>query len=316
MSAETIVVTGGAGFIGSRLCLRLCDLGYSVTILDNLSTGQLDRLKPMLEHSGARFVQGDIRDKAILERIISGADYLYHLAASISVAKSIVEPLTTLDVNASATLEILRLAAKYELKKVVLASSAAVYGDVELMPVNEQTALNPLSPYAISKVIAEQYAQLFNDFAGMPTVILRFFNVYGPGQDSTSEYSSVIPKFIHRVTSGQPPIIFGDGEQTRDFVHVDDVVSATILALGENARGVFNVGSGEAATLNHLTWLLLDITGNSLSPVYEAERLGDIRHSVADINKVRNIGYMPVVELRSGLEQMVASLLNQRSSAS
>ena len=300
----TCLVTGGAGFIGSHLVESLALSGAVVRVLDDFSTGHRENLTGLA--AKIVLVEGDVRDGALNRRLMEGIDVVFHLAAVASVAPSISDPLTCNDVNVAGTLNVLTAARDAGVRRVVFASSAAVYGPDPGVPTAETAPFAPLSPYAASKAAGELYCRVFAKLYGVEAVSLRLFNVYGPRQDPASEYSGVVSRFLEWLRVGQPPIIHGDGEQTRDFVFVQDVVNAFVLAGGAPGIGgeVFNVGSGEAATINGLAETLagLAVRDRVLRPIHHPEQAGDVRHSRADISKARQaLGYAPAVELADGL---------------
>ncbi len=241
---KKVIVTGGAGFIGSHLAERLVGQGYQIVILDDLSTGKMGNIKELLNNDNVEFVQGTVTDLSLLKRLFKDAYYVFHLAAIPSVPRSVENPQASHEVNVSGTLNVLLAAGENSVKKVIYASSSSVYGDTPTLPKKEDMIPHPLSPYAVTKLAGEYYCQVFHKVYKMPTVCLRYFNVYGPRQDPNSQYAAVIPRFIKRDSEGSPPIIFGDGEQTRDFTFIKDAVEANILAAESDACGVFNVGSG------------------------------------------------------------------------
>ena len=301
------LVTGGAGFIGSHIVEALIQNDHDVVIFDNLSSGTLENIRPFLKEKKAVFVQGDITDLSQLLTITLDVDGIFHEAAIASVQQSVKDPLTTHNVNATGTLNVLTAAMECGVKKVVCASTAAVYGDNPSLPKREEMMLEPMSPYAVSKLTGEYYCSVFSQLYGIHTVSLRYFNVFGPHQDPNSEYSGVISKFIARISRNEPITIFGDGEQTRDFVFVKDVVEANLLAMEQNvSSGVFNIGCGCQISLNELAATIKEIMGSEVPVQYEPPREGDIRHSCADITKARAVlGYSPVFTVRAGLERTV-----------
>jgi UDP-glucose 4-epimerase len=300
-----VVVTGGAGFIGSHLAEGLVSRGYRVVILDDLSIGKMEDIKRLLSGGDIEFVRGSITDLMLLKELFQGASYVFHEAAIPSVSRSIEDPQASHEVNLTATLNVLMAARDSHIKKVVYASSCAVYGDTPTLPKSEDTPPRPQSPYAVTKLAGEHYCRVFEEVYGLRTVCLRYFNIYGPRQDPNSRYSAVIPRFIKRASEGKPPIIFGDGEQTRDFTFVRDAVEANILAAESDATGIFNVGRGEGISINELARLIIRLIGNSVEPVYEEPRPGDIRHSLADISRARGFGYNPRYNLEAGLEETI-----------
>jgi UDP-glucose 4-epimerase len=303
------LVTGGAGFIGSHISELLLERGDEVRVLDNLSTGKLENVRAAGSRHGERlrFVEGDIRDAVTLEKALDGADLVFHQAAMVSVQKSVEAPLEAHSVNLEGTLRVFEAARAAGVKKVVFASSTAVYGNSPELPKKEDMKLDPLSPYAATKYAGEIYGSIYSALYGLPVVCLRYFNVFGPRQDPTSEYAAVIPKFIARLLSGRPPVIYGDGEQTRDFVFVEDVARANLLAAASAATGVsVNIGSSRRYSLNELAAVLNQILGLDCKPIYEAPRQGEVRDSHADISLAgAAFGYSPRVGLEEGLRRTV-----------
>lgn len=305
---DKVVVTGGAGFIGSHLADELAGRGYRVVILDDLSTGSLRNIEAIPKERKVEFIRGSITDLPALRRVFEGALFVFHLAALPSVPRSIRDPLATHEVNATGTLKVLLAARDGGVSKVIYSSSSSVYGDTPTLPKREDMTPHPQSPYAVTKAAGEHYCQVFEQVYHLPTVCLRYFNVYGPRQDPDSEYAAVIPSFIKRTSAGESPVIFGDGEQTRDFTYVKDAVAANVLAAESGASGVYNIGSGNKVTLNELARLVIGLSGRDLNPVYQAERPGDIRHSLADISRARTFGYHPKFNIEDGLKSIYAEL--------
>ena len=300
------LVTGGAGFIGSHIVERLLRDGRSVRVIDDLSTGRRENIAPFIGE--IEFIEGDVRDLDPVRDAMDGVRYVFHQAAIPSVPRSVDDPLATNAANVDGTLNVLVAARDAGVKRVVYASSSAVYGDSPDLPKRESMNPEPRSPYAVSKLAGELYCRVFYDVYGLETVALRYFNVFGPRQDPASEYSAVVPKFITAFLSGEPPTIYGDGGQSRDFVYVDDVVEANLLAAGSSALGgkVFNVASGKGITINDLAWILGEITGADLEPVHAPPVPGDIRESLADISKAcGSLGYASKVGIREGLRKTV-----------
>jgi len=303
VASRKVVVTGGAGFIGSNLSEELLSEGHYVVVVDDLSTGRLENVRTLHEHEQFMFVRGSITDMGVLKRVFEDVDCVFHQAAIPSVQRSVENPMVTNDVNVGGTLNVLIAARDCGVEKVVYASSASVYGDTPELPKREDMKPEPRSPYAVSKLVGEHYCRTFSEIYGLRTVCLRYFNVYGPRQDHTSEYSAVVPKFIMRVLNGQPPVIHGDGEQTRDFVFVRDVVRANILAM-ERGEGVFNIACGRKVSVNELAHRIMEIAGVKLDFVYSSSVAGDVRHSLADISMAKKrLGYEPVYDLEEGLEE-------------
>lgn len=305
---KSAVVTGGAGFIGSHLADELARRGYRVIILDDLSTGKKENIEGLLAPSpyagSVQFIQDSVTNLPVLQALFQ-IDYVFHLAAIANVPRSVQEPLSSHNVNMTGTLNVLLAAKENRAKKVVYFSSSAVYGDTITLPQREGMVPNPQSPYAVTKLAGEHYCKVFQDVYSLNTICLRYFNVYGPRQDPNSQYAAVIPKFISRVLKGKVPIIFGNGEQTRDFVFVRDAVAAAILAAESDATGIFNVAVGKQVSINELAQLVLKVAGKVLEPVHQESRPGDIGHSLADISKARAFGYHPRYSLEEGLKEVV-----------
>lgn len=305
---ERYLVTGGAGFIGSHIVRRLLSEGAKVRVIDNLSTGPIERLDEM--KGSIEFVQGDLADNQVSDEVVTGIDFVLHQAAIPSVQRSIADPVTTNRANVTATLNVLESSRKAGVRRVVYAASSSAYGDTEVLPKHEKMPADPLSPYALQKFVGERYCRLYWNLFGLETVCLRYFNVFGPSQDPHSEYSAVIPKFITSMLSGKTVTIYGDGEQSRDFTYVENVVDANLLALrASQAPGnVCNIGCGERITLNALVRLLEETTKVTAQVKYGEPKRGDVRHSLADIGLARSVlGYEPRVSVRKGLENTVES---------
>lgn len=303
-----ILVTGGAGFIGSHLVRWLVEQGHHVRVLDNLSSGRLDLLGPALE--SIEFIEGDIRNFSAVQAALNRIDLVFHLAALVSVVESVEYPLRTQDINATGTLHVLEGARRAGVARVVQASSCAVYGNTEKLPVAETERPMPLSPYALTKLAAEQYGQLYTQLYELETVALRFFNVYGPRQDPASPYAAVIPRFIAKLCTGEQPLIYGDGQQSRDFIFVGDIVRALWSAATAHniAGGVFNVGSGLAWSILELARMIGDVLGVSVQPIFAPARDGEVRHSRADVSLfVEQANFRASVPLREGLAATVAA---------
>ena len=300
------LVTGGAGFIGAHIAEALIRRGDSVRVLDNFTTGKRANLAHLPD---VEVVEGDIRDTARVCQAMARADYVIHQAALVSVTQSMADPATTHDVNVTGTLNLLTAAREEGVKRFVLASTCAVYGDTDDLPLKETSAPRPLSPYAASKLIGEVYCQMFQRAYGVPTVCLRYFNVYGPRQDPNGEYAAAIPRFLQRMKQDLPPLIYGDGLQTRDFVYVSDVVRANLLACErEEAAGqVLNVTSGRDVSLLELADTLNEVCHTHFTPRLEPARAGDIRHSRGDGTRLAAVlGFQPAISLLAGLQQMLS----------
>jgi len=297
------VVTGGAGFIGSHIVEALAGV-HEVVVIDNFSSGKPKNLEGFPD--SVTCITGSINDRPLLKEAFKGADGIFHLAAIASVAKSVDDPIATHETNLTGTLHVLLAARDCGVRKVVFSSSSAVYGDEPTLPKREDMPPVPRSPYAVSKLAAEFYCNVFSELFGQKTVSLRYFNVFGPRQDPHAEYAAVIPKFIARLLDNQPPLIFGDGCQTRDFVFVKDVVLANLLAMQSPATGTFNIGSGQKIDLNTLAGNLARIMKVNLFPVYGEPRSGDIRDSVSDITAVKKaLGYKAAYSLDKGLAETI-----------
>ncbi len=309
MNISKVLVTGGAGFIGSHLVDRLLAEGFEVTVLDDFSSGRMENISSHKDKTQFHLVRGDIRDEELVKRVVKDVDGVFHEAALVDVALSIENPLLFNDVNVVGTLNLLNACLNSDVKRFVFPSSAAVYGDSKPTKKRENMFLKPISPYGVTKLAAEKYVQVFNESYGLETVSLRYFNVYGPRQGLASSYSGVITAFISRFLKNLPPVIYGDGKQSRDFVHVDDVVSANMLALErKNAVGeVFNIASGTVTTINQLERVLQQITGKEqLKPVFTEPRTGDIKHCSSDIAKAqRLLDFCPKIQLEDGLPKLV-----------
>jgi nucleoside-diphosphate-sugar epimerase len=307
---EKMVVTGGAGFIGSNLAEHLINLGYSVIVIDNLSTGRKQNLSGWTEKAGDRFqfLQADINDTDQVRRTFNGVSYVFHLAAIPSVARSVENPEATQAANINGTLSVLTAARDAGVKRVIAASSSSIYGDEPNLPKIEDRIGRCLSPYALSKFVTEEYCRLFYQLYGLETVALRYFNVFGPRQNPKSEYAAVIPRFSTLLLAGKPPVVYGDGDQSRDFTFIANVIDANWKAA--TAPGVageaFNIGCGGQTSLNQLIEIMNAILGCRIKPKYEAARKGDVRHSAADIGKATKLlGYIPAVSLETGLRHVL-----------
>lgn len=302
-------MAGGAGFIGSHTVDRLLREGYEVVVLDNLRSGRLENLAQHADRGNFCFVRGDVRDSRLVKELVGNVDAVLSLAALVSVPESVADPVLAEDINVRGTLNLLRACVSSNVKRFVYASSCAVYGDAEKMPIAEDCPKAPMSPYGASKLAAEKEVYAFNEKFGLETVCLRYFNVYGPRQ-LYNQYSGVITQFLKRIKENAPLVIFGDGEQTRDFVYVEDVVEANLLALkcAMAVGGVFNIGTGVGTSVNKLADMLLDVVGKKNAAIVRCEaRKGDIRHSVADISKARErLGYSPKTQLKDGLRKLLS----------
>jgi len=300
------LVTGGAGFIGSNIIEALVARGERVTVLDNLATGRRENLALFL--SKIKFIEGDICDPAIVAEAMKGIDYVFHEAALPSVPRSVADPLASNRVQVEGTLTVLLAAKKAGVRRVIYASSSSIYGDTEQLPKTETMPPNPKSPYAVGKLAGEYYCKVFHSLYGLETVILRYFNVFGPRQDPLSRYAAVVPLFITAILNGCRPVIHGDGTQSRDFTYIENVVAANILACAApGAAGeVINVACGERTTVLQMAQYIAEIAGVKIEPEHAPSRPGDVRHSHADIAKARNLlGYKPSVSVREGLARTI-----------
>ena len=293
-------ITGGAGFIGSNLAEALAD-GGEVVVVDDLSAGRRENLAGQ----NVELVEGSILDLDLLKEAFEGCACVFHEAAVASVQRSVEDPIQTSRVGVEGTVNVLVAARDACAEKVVFASSAAVYGDSPTLPKREDMRPEPKSPYAVAKLAGVGFSLAFNEVYGMRNVVLRYFNVYGPRQDPNSEYAAVIPKFVSAYLERIAPVIFGDGEQTRDFVYVKDVVRANILASEAGLPGVYNIASGTRTSLKELSGIIKEITCSEVEPIYSEARAGDIRDSVADITNAEEMGYSPEHSLERGLQGMV-----------
>lgn len=287
MDKASYLVTGGAGFIGSHIVDALLKEGYKVRVLDNLSTGKKENLKHVLDR--IEFIQADIRDESIVRSAVKDVDYILHQAAIPSVQRSFDNPYETLSVNAGGTLQLLTIAKDNGVKCFVYASSSSVYGKA--------------SPYGISKLLGEQYCMLYHRLYGLNTVCLRYFNVFGPRQDPNSQYSAVIPRFIHALKNNQPPIIYGDGKQSRDFTYITNVVNANLYI---RKPGIYDIGCGRSTSINELLKMIMEIMGVNTKPIYAPPRKGDVRFSCANLNSPE---YQPVIYIEEGLRMLLSSNL-------
>lgn len=310
------LVTGAAGFIGSHLVEELVRRGEEVVALDDLSTGHMHNLEPLLDH--ITFIEGDIRSPETCARSCEGADHVIHQAALGSVPRSVEDPGATHDVNATGTLNMLVAARDVGAKSFVFAASSAYFGNTATLPKTDDMAPSPMSPYAVTKVTCEMYLKVFRDLYALNTVGLRYFNIFGPRQDPNGPYAAVIPKFIDILLRGEAPVIDGDGEQTRDFTFVSNVVQANLKATEHAARAegrTFNVGCGERISINQLYTSIAEHLELDRPATYGPSRVGDVRDSLADITNARELlGYEPMVGVRDGLRETVSWFVAQRSS--
>jgi len=298
------LVTGGGGFIGCHLVRRLLTEGHEVRVLDNFATGRRENLTEVLD--SIELVEGDIQSYERAHTAVRGCEVVFHQAALPSVPRSVQDPLTSNASNVVGTLNVLLAARDSDVKRVVFGSSSSIYGANRDLPKRENMPSFPISPYAVAKLAAEGYCRTFSGVYGLETVALRYFNVFGPRQDPLSQYAAVIPNFITAFLSGNAPTVFGDGEQTRDFTYVDNVVDANLLAAeaDEVAGKIYNIAVGRRVSLNEVIELLRDMTASRLEAVFEPARTGDVRHSLADVSAAeRDLGYIPQIEFEEGLKR-------------
>ena len=300
------VVTGGAGFIGSHLAQSLVERGESVRVVDSFITGKRQNLQEVSD--AVELVEGDLADPDVARQAVAGADYVLHQAAIPSVPRSVADPLTSHRANVDATLQLLLAARDSGVKRIVYAGSSSAYGDAPTLPKREDMPAAPLSPYALQKLIGEQYMQMFTALYGLETVTIRYFNVFGPRQDPSSPYSGVIALFATTLLAGKPVTIVGDGEQTRDFTYVSNIVDGVLRAVTapEASGEVINVATSQQISINELATTLGTVIGTSMPPVHTDARVGDVRHSLADIGKAKALlGYEPEVGLEEGLRRTI-----------
>jgi nucleoside-diphosphate-sugar epimerase len=311
------LITGGAGFIGSNLVDALLAAGHEPRVLDNFSTGNRSNLAHL--DGEVDVVEGDLRSYERVHNAVAGCDVVFHQGAMPSVPRSIADPLTSSEINVGGTLNVLLAARDAGVRRVVFASSSSVYGDAPGFPRQESQATEPMAPYAVSKLAAEQYCRVATRVYGLETVSLRYFNVFGPRQDPRSQYSAVIPKFIAALRAGEPPVVYGDGRQSRDFTFIDDIVRANLLAADAPtaaAGRAINIACGREHPLNELVTLLRELTGADVDPVHAEARAGDVRRSQADISLAGELlGYAPEVSFEDGLRRTVESFDAQAARA-
>lgn len=303
---EKFLVTGGAGFIGSNICRRLVEQGCFVRVIDNLLTGKKSNLADIIEK--IEFIEADMGDEEAACSAMKGIDVVLHQGALPSVPRSVDDPAASHRHCLNATFTLLLTARDAKVKRFVYAASSSAYGDTPVLPKVETMLSKPLSPYAASKLAGEHYCSAFYQVYGLETISLRYFNVFGPYQDPTSQYAAAIPAFVTAILKNKPPTIYGDGEQSRDFTYVDNVVEANLLAAKtrQTAGEVVNIACGQAVTVNGIIGMINDLTDSNIEPVYTDPRPGDIKHSHADINLAKElIGYEPVVDFRQGLERAI-----------
>lgn len=307
------LVTGGAGFIGSNIAEKLLHLGHEVRVLDNFSTGPRENLATF--EKDIHLIEGDIRNFDTVTRAVDAIDCVLHQAALPSVPRSVTDPITSNAVNIDGTLNVLEACRKNGVQKFILASSSSIYGESEELPKHEAMVPGPLSPYAVSKFTDELYCRVFWQLYQLPTVCLRYFNVFGPRQDPNGDYAAVIPKFISAIEKGRQPVVYGDGGQSRDFTFIENVVNGNLLAAenDEMAGGVYNCACGGQFTLNQLLDKLREIMGSDVEAIYDEPRPGDIRHSYAAIDKIKQCGFKPTVDFEDGLRRTVAFFASNES---
>ena len=314
LNFSKVLVTGGAGFIGSHIVDRLLDEGINVRVLDNLSTGDKKNISHHKNKKGFQFIQGDIRNFSQVKKAIKGIEAVVHQAALVSVTRSVEDPIISNEINVKGTLNLLKASIDANVKRFVFASSCAVYGDTKTLPNKEDSIPKPLSPYAADKLAAENYATVFNKIYGLETVSLRYYNVYGPRQ-KYGPYSGVISIFINNILQNNPLTIFGNGEQQRDFVNVKDVIEANLFALTkkEAVGNVFNVGTAKPTTINKIAEIIKKITNKkSVKTVHAKPKQGNIKQSYADITKIqKSLGYKPNIQIEEGLNELIKWYSNQ-----
>ncbi|MBI4155911.1 MAG: SDR family oxidoreductase [Candidatus Zambryskibacteria bacterium] len=301
------LVTGGAGFVGSNIVKKLLENKENVRVLDNLSTGKIENIKPYFDK--IEFIEGDFTDLEIAKNAVKGIDYVLHQGAIPSVPRSIDDPIKTNNSNILGTLNMLIASRDSGVKRFVYASSSSAYGDSPIMPKVESMNVAPKSPYAIQKLTAEQYCQIFHKIYGLETVCLRYFNVFGPNQDPESVYSAVIPLFIKKMIKGESPIIYGDGNTSRDFTYVDNNIDANLKACSASkkcAGEVINIACGYEMSLNELVEKINKLLKTNIKPIYKEERKGDVKHSLADVAKAKRfLGYEPIISFEDGLQKTI-----------
>jgi UDP-glucose 4-epimerase len=304
LSKKKIVITGGAGFIGSHIAEYWSNQNAEVIVLDNLRSGYKKNIESL---SNVTFINGSITDKKLVDQLLRGTDYVHHLAAMISVPESVMNPYECVEINIIGLLNILEAAKKHNVKKIVHSSSAAVYGDNPESPKYTDMKPQPKSPYGITKLDGEYYLQMYTESFGLNTTSLRYFNVFGPRQDPKSQYAAAIPIFVASALKNEDIVIYGDGEQTRDFVYVKDVVQANVLAVtNESLSGVFNVGNGYSISINKLVEMVLSLTKSSSKIIYKEVRPGDIKHSLASIDETKEkLSFSPKFDLLEGLDETI-----------
>ena len=303
---EKYLVTGGAGFIGSNICKKLVSQDCFVRVVDNLLTGKKSNLADIIDK--IEFIQADMGDSEVAQSAMKDIDVVLHHGALASVPRSVDDPAATHKHCVDATFTLLLAARDAGIKRFVYASSSSAYGDTPTLPKVETMPPSPLSPYAVGKLVGEYYAKVFYEVFGLETISLRYFNVFGPQQDPASQYAAAIPAFVTAILKDEPPTIYGDGEQSRDFTYVDNVVEANLLAArAEQTKGqVINIACGRAVTVNEIIDMINDLLGKSIKPAYTTPRPGDVKHSLADITAAKNlIGYKPLIPFKQGLQKAI-----------
>jgi nucleoside-diphosphate-sugar epimerase len=312
MAARKYLISGGAGFIGSHIAEALLKRNEEVRVFDNLATGNQSNLQALQNLPGTmEFIQGDVRDRDAVKASIKGVEVVFHQAALASVPRSIAQPVASLETNINGTQNVLLAARDAGVRRVVYASSSSVYGNTPILPKHEEMPTLPMSPYAVQKLTGELLCRVFTQVYGIETVALRYFNVFGPRQDPASEYAAVIPRFLTALLEKRRPIVFGDGEQTRDFTYIENVVEANLLAsTSTDAVGeAINIGCGERTSLNSILQIASELLGIRVDAEYREQRPGDVRDSLADINKAEELlGYKPTINFREGLARTLDSL--------
>ena len=302
---KTAVITGIAGFIGSNLADELVRRGYLVSGIDDLSVGKYENIQRQVQKGEFEFFRGDINNQVLLKDIFAGADYVFHDGALNRMSKSIENPVRTSTANIMGTLNVLVAAKDCKVKKVIHASSSSVLGDTNIQPTTEELPFNPKSPYAVDKTSGELFCRVFQEIYGLQTVCLRYHSVYGKRQIGDNIHAAAIPKFLLCMQKNEQPEIYGDGNQTRDFTYVKDIVQACIIFAENEATGVFNISSGKAYTLNQVVEVINKILGKDIKPTYSPVRAGDMLHNLADISKARECGYKPKWDLEDGIRDIL-----------
>ncbi|MHC4221761.1 MAG: SDR family oxidoreductase [Planctomycetota bacterium] len=303
---ERFLVTGGAGFIGSNICKELVSQGCFVRVIDNLLTGKKANLADIIDQ--IEFIEADMGDEQAIISAVKDIDVVLHQGALPSVPKSVADPATTHKHCLDATFAVLLAARDAKVKRLVYAASSSAYGDSPTLPKVETMPDNPLSPYAVAKLAGENYCSVFYNVFGLETISLRYFNVFGPNQDPTSQYAAAIPAFVTAILKGQPPTIYGDGQQSRDFTYIDNVVQANLLAARakHTAGQTVNIACGQAVTINQIIDMINELTGNNVKPTYVDSRAGDVKHSLADISLAeKTIGFKPTIDFQAGLKKAI-----------